>query len=263
MIMLLSSFVAFAADAAPEEVPFSRELSGLQKTSLLQLAVSAINARVAGNYELAAQLVEESLRMYKEAGGPDDMLVANKLTDLAILYQFQGKYEGATTAIQRSLEIQEKHLGKDHLNLAEGLDLLALIHLRRGDYDRAFPLFHRSVGIRLKALANDRSEILPALLGLALLHRHVEQPELASEFVRRAEDIAGKVSSDAPFGGLVEGALTIGSAFRNLDVQPFKKLSLSPKLELAILLSDKNRNFPPRDYYQRVIILRRCLLAGC
>jgi CHAT domain-containing protein len=146
-----------------------------------------------GQYSAAIPLAERMLATREKVLGPEHVMVATGLNNLAELYREQSLYAQAEPLHRRALAIREKALGPEHPDVAWTLNNLALLHEAQGDFARAEPLHQRALAIREKARGPEHSEVATSLNNLALLHQAQGQYREAERLHRRALAIWEKV----------------------------------------------------------------------
>jgi len=77
-------------------------------------------------------LFKQALAIREAALGPDNLLVADALVQLAYFYQAQGRYQEAEAAFKRALAIREKAFGPDSPEIVSNLDALAGLYEATG-----------------------------------------------------------------------------------------------------------------------------------
>ncbi len=147
-----------------------------------------------GRYAEATVLARKALADAEREHGPDDVRVAPRADDLAVLLKVQGQYAEAEALYLRALALFERHLGPAHPDVAKSLSNLSALHYRQGRYDAAEPLARRALEIREKALGPDHLELSYSLNNLALVLQALGQPSLARPLLQRAIAIREKAA---------------------------------------------------------------------
>lgn len=104
-----------------------------------------------GQYDRAEPLYRRALGILENALGPENLKVADALTDLGQLCTAQDRYAQAESLYRRALAIQEKALGVEHYRVAETLNDLAHLYIAQGLHDQAEPLVRRVAMINQQA----------------------------------------------------------------------------------------------------------------
>jgi tetratricopeptide (TPR) repeat protein len=140
-----------------------------------------------------ANLLAETERLYRRALavdekslGPDHILVANRVLDLAVLLHKTNRLAEAEPLYRRALEINEKNLGSEHPMVAVVLNNLAVLLLARNRFAEAEPLMRRALAIDEKNLGPDDRTVAVRLNNLALLLQSTRRLVEAELFYRRA-----------------------------------------------------------------------------
>jgi CHAT domain-containing protein/Tfp pilus assembly protein PilF len=181
----------------------------------------------AGKYADAILLVQRALAIKEQVGGPDDLVVALLLEDLADLYESIGRYADAEPLYKRSLAINEREHGTDH-DVVATLNNLATIYWDEGRYVDAEPLLNRSLAIREKLFGPDHPDVAAALNNLARLYVDQGRYADAEPLYNRELAIFGKTRDD--FSGavaLVNLADLYDNEGRYADAEPLYKRSLA------------------------------------
>jgi tetratricopeptide (TPR) repeat protein len=116
ILMMNSSLLTAAALSAPaiSNQSATRQVSAAQTQSTElaeaeQLSNQVIELYKQGKFDQALSLAERALMLREKALGPDHVLVANALTNIAEIYLAKGKRKEARTSYQKSIAIYEKN----------------------------------------------------------------------------------------------------------------------------------------------------------
>ncbi len=110
------------------------------------LTAEAETHRNAGRYAEAETPTRRALEFAERQG--DELLIANSLHNLALLYWLQGRYAEAEPLSRRSLSFLERSLGPEHPDVATSLNILASLCTDQGRYSEAEPLYMRELTMR-------------------------------------------------------------------------------------------------------------------
>ncbi|MBD2636217.1 tetratricopeptide repeat protein [Limnothrix sp. FACHB-881] len=113
--------------------------------------------------------------------GPDHLLTATSLNNLALLYESQGRYEAAEPLYRRSLEIRERVLGADHPHTALSLNNLAVLHCYQNRWGEAERLLVRALEIRVQKLGEAHPKTQGSLQSLQYMVQAALQQGRAAE----------------------------------------------------------------------------------
>ena len=146
-------------------------------------------------YDLAEPLLRHQLEVVEKNLGPNDMFVAAKLADLALLLSRTNRLAEAEPLLRRSLDIAERSLGPNHPDVATGLDNLARVLLDANRLAEAEPLLRRSLEIGEESLGPNHWSVATGLdnLGafLRLTHRYTEAEPLLRRALKISEESLG------------------------------------------------------------------------
>lgn len=127
-----------------------------------------------------------------ESGTKSELLLADMLYNLSVVYREQGKFADAMSLGNRSLKIQERIPQKDKLGIAHCLDNLASLYQQQNLFQDAAPLYKRSLEILEAQFGPDNIQIASALNNLA--HNCLREKKLqeAEPLLKRAVSIEEK-----------------------------------------------------------------------
>ena len=93
--------------------------------------------------------------------GPNHALVAQALSDLAVLHNELGRAEEARPLFERALVIWEGDpaFGPEHSDVAQTLTDLAVLHIESGRHGEGRPLLERAMAIQEKALGAHHPDV--------------------------------------------------------------------------------------------------------
>ena len=98
----------------------------------------------AGKYNEAEPILKQCLVVFEKSLGPDHPVVAEALSNLAVLYVDRGRFAAAEPLIVRAMGVREKALGPEHPEVAASLNNLAILYRNQGRYAEAEPLHRRA-----------------------------------------------------------------------------------------------------------------------
>jgi tetratricopeptide (TPR) repeat protein len=147
----------------------------------------------AGDYERAVETAREALEVAEENLGPEDLLVATSLSNLALYYGALCDFAKAEPLYVRALAIMEKALGAKHPDVAVILSKLGDLHRVLGDYSKAEPLFIRALAIWEEALDAEAYTVALGLRQLAELYIAIGNFDKALLLYKREFVIVAKV----------------------------------------------------------------------
>ncbi|MBI4750806.1 MAG: CHAT domain-containing protein [Acidobacteria bacterium] len=159
-----------------------------------------------GNLNEALPLAFQAVEVAERIFGPEDLVLADTLHDLALLLQEKGEYAKAEPFFVRAIAIQEKALGPDHPSVATTLNNLARLYQDTGEYAKAEALYLRSLAIKEKALGPNHPSVATRLNNLARLYQAQGNHDKAEPLFQRVLAIAEKTTD--PDDPLVGSALS-------------------------------------------------------
>jgi TonB family protein len=198
-LTLLSGASASAQDTAPRAG--SNAASKSQASPELEEA-ARLNAEVlrlfgAGKYDEALPIAKRVLELRENAIGPNGLLVAYALNNIASIYTQRGKGGDAEPLFKRALDIVEKNGGAESDFAADINMQRGLLRLWERDYKTAAPLLEGALEVRERLHGAEDPALLNALFNVADLN-----------FLR---------------GDTAKGRETLGRAVAILRKQPPKK----------------------------------------
>jgi CHAT domain-containing protein/tetratricopeptide (TPR) repeat protein len=103
--------------------------------------------RISGKYAECRPLLVRAIEIRERVLGPDDLLVATPLSQLASIYDKAGDYVAAEPLHERALKIKEKVLGGDSPEVAYSLQGLGIHYQFKGDYRKSEEALKRALAI--------------------------------------------------------------------------------------------------------------------
>ena len=160
-----------------------------------------------GRFEAARELLEQALRIRRQALGGEHPEVARSLDSLGLLALEQGDLPAAETHLRQALEQSRGRLGERHLDVAESLNGLGRV-LLRSDPAAAESHFRRSLAIRRESLGSRSREVSVSLNNLGVALQASRRPEEAREALVEALELRRQI-----FG---ERHLLVANSLHNL-----------------------------------------------
>jgi tetratricopeptide (TPR) repeat protein len=158
---------------------------------LLAEAASYLDDRA--EYARGESLFLQALAIQEQALGPDDLVTAESVNNLAVLYMNQGRYEESEPLYRRALKIREERLGDSHREVATTLGNLAILLRQTGAYDEAERSCLRALKITEDADGPCHASTATCLNNLAALYYTQLQYAEAEPLLRRALEIDREV----------------------------------------------------------------------
>lgn len=150
------------------------------------LSRTAAYLRVYALYEQAEALYRRALHIRKDLLGPQHIITASSLADLAQLLLEQGKYEQAKTLYQEALYIREQALGPEHPDVAQTLHGLALLDFFLEKHQEAESQYRRVLSIQERVLGMEHPSVASSLSELARLYLILGRDGEAEPLYQRA-----------------------------------------------------------------------------
>jgi serine/threonine-protein kinase len=122
-----------------------------------------------GLYDRAQTLLEEALKLRRQALGYESADVAASLSHLADLTYLKGDYAGSESQFREALAMRRKLLGKERQDVAESLYKLGGLLVERGNFGEAEGLLRESLALRRKLLGEEHIEVANSLDSLGHL----------------------------------------------------------------------------------------------
>jgi tetratricopeptide (TPR) repeat protein len=138
------------------------------------------------NYEYAAEILEQALRLAETEFGPSHEEVATTISNLALTYQYQGELDEAKRLYERSLAISEKFRGRDHPSLLVTLNNLASSERFLGQLESARVYLERAIRIAEDNFEPNHPAIALTANQLGILSFKLGDYDIALEQLERA-----------------------------------------------------------------------------
>jgi CHAT domain-containing protein/Tfp pilus assembly protein PilF len=156
-----------------------------------------------GRYAEAIPRAERLVSLLAKLYGPEDILIAQHLNNLASFYRLTGNYDPAELRYKRSLAIAQARLGPNHWIVALCLSNLAGLYHLMGDYVRTEQFYKRSLTVAERAAAGQAStNVAGTLNSMAVFYMEKGDNEQAEQMLRRSITISEKLPrEDASLAG--------------------------------------------------------------
>jgi CHAT domain-containing protein/tetratricopeptide (TPR) repeat protein len=152
-----------------------------------------------GRYQEALLLAQKVVEVYKRLMTENHPAYADRLNNLAILYQIMGDYRSALPLFQQALQLRKKLLTENHPDYAESLNNLAVLYQALGDYRRALPLLQQAPDLRKKLLTENHPDYAQSLNNLAILYHAMGDYPSALSLHQQALALRKKLLTEDPF----------------------------------------------------------------
>ena len=163
------------------------------------LSGAGVMAFARGDYARAEDLLDQSLRLFREVG--DKPGIAGALIIPGQTATFRGEYARAEALLGESLTLY-RELGDDW-DVAILLNWLGMIPLAQGDYGRAAGLFEEGLGVARRV--GDRLPIRVSLHNLALARQAQGDLTGAADLLEEGAALSDEAGDDASVAYFLEG----------------------------------------------------------
>jgi tetratricopeptide (TPR) repeat protein len=165
LVLTANTSIQAQIQNAPQGVGTTPELAEADR-----LSAEVVRLYQAGQFEEALSFAKRVLKLREKALDPNDLLLADSLTNVAEVYLALGKPLDAEPLLKRALAIQEKNPTSNSLLIGKTLDRLAAFRLASGDVKKAEEMYRRAIAAKEKALGPNHSEVALTLDSLADLY---------------------------------------------------------------------------------------------
>ncbi|HKI02493.1 MAG TPA: serine/threonine-protein kinase [Thermoanaerobaculia bacterium] len=172
--------------------------------------------RSLGLYKQARRLLKESLRVYRKTVAKDDLRIAYNLHNLAILLREMDDEAAAEPLIREALEIQRKQRDTHNLEYAVGLTNLGAYLEDQGQFDKAEALYEESLAIK-KALKVDQEDIVTSINNLGKLYQTRGNYAAAERYYKESLAIRRKLAKGRPDEDVATGLNNLASLYEDLN----------------------------------------------
>jgi len=233
-----------------------------------------------GLYDREQPLLEESLKLRRQALGDEHPDVATSLNHLGEVANLKGDYPGSESLFRQALAMRRKLLGRESPEVAESLHNLGKVLVDRGNFNEAEGLLRESLAMRRKLFGDEHTEVATGLNGLGRLmsdtgkfhdaellyrqalemHRKLYGPEHLT-VATDLNNLAAMLQEQGDFKG-AEGLFRESLAVRRKllgEDHPEVAVSLA---NLASVLQDLKEYDESEQMYRQVVALRRKMFAG-
>ncbi len=233
-----------------------------------------------GAYDRAQALMEEGMKLRRQALGADHADVADSLHHLAAVAYEKGDFTSSESLYRDALTARRRLFGMEHLKSADSMAGLGRVLIAQGKFAEAEPLVNNALALRRRQLPPEHKDIASSLLhGLGRLLSEQGKFAEAAETYREALKIHSKLyGEDHPFTAASISNLAVMlhelGDYQGSELFSRKALALRIKLfgdehpdvaaslaNLALLLQDKREYKEAERYYRRSLDMRRKLFG--
>jgi serine/threonine-protein kinase len=133
-----------------------------------------------GLYDRAQPVLEEALKLRRQALGPEHPDVATSLNHVGEMANLKGDFARSELLLREALNMRRKLLGAEHKDVAESLDNLGALLVARGNFREAEGLIREALALRHKLLGDESTDVansLNSLGGLMVYTGHFKEAE--------------------------------------------------------------------------------------
>lgn len=167
-----------------EEIYINNKMYVEQATLLNNMALVY---DLSDSLDLAINLYKQSLNIYRESLGTNDLGYATILNNLAGIYDYLEQYDTAEEKYLESLNIFNKVLGTENIRYSTLLNNLALLYENTGKPEKAEELYHEALQINQKIIGVRHPEYVSLLYNIAGLYSYYA-PAKSLPFFREANE---------------------------------------------------------------------------
>jgi serine/threonine protein kinase len=146
-----------------------------------------------GLYDSASSLLENALKIRKQALGDKHLEVASSLSNLGWVLRVKGDLEEAERLTRDSLKMRRNLLGEEHIDVAKSLNELAGVLSNKGDLDGAESLVRESLALHRKLLGEEHLDVAVLLTNLGQTLRNKGDLEESEKLLRESLAINRKL----------------------------------------------------------------------
>jgi serine/threonine protein kinase/tetratricopeptide (TPR) repeat protein len=139
-----------------------------------------------GIRDRAQPLLEEALKLRRQALGPEHLDVATSLSHLGEVANLKGDYARSELLLREAFKLRRKLLGKEHADVAESLDNLGAFLLNQGNFNEAESLLREALVMRRKLFGAEHKDVAESLTNLGRLMLDTDKLKEAESLYRQA-----------------------------------------------------------------------------
>jgi serine/threonine-protein kinase len=149
-----------------------------------------------GLYDREQPLLEEALKLRRQALGGESLDVATSLNHLGEVARVKDDYAKAELLFREALAMRLKLLGRERAEVAESMNNLGRALVDRGNFDEAESLLREALALYRKLLGAERPEVANCLTGLGRLMGETGKFHEAELLYRQAMTMRRKLYGD-------------------------------------------------------------------
>ena len=141
------------------------------------------------NYQQAADILHQALKIYKDNLPSYHADIAAVLNNLGNIYCQMGQYDQAMKYLNQARSINNRTLPSNHPSIASVLNNIGNVYYKKNEFNQACDIYERALKIREKALLSDHDDIICSLDNLGLVSLKLDRILKAQEYFQRAKEI--------------------------------------------------------------------------
>ncbi|HEU0178664.1 MAG TPA: serine/threonine-protein kinase [Blastocatellia bacterium] len=146
-----------------------------------------------GLYDRAQPLMEEALKLRRQALGNESPDVATSLNHLGEVGRLKGDYARSEPLFREALAMRRKLLGDESKDVAESLHKMGVLLVDRGSFGEAESLLREALALRRKLFGDETAEVADSLHSLGRLMWRTGKLHEAELLYRQALNLRRKV----------------------------------------------------------------------
>ena len=230
-----------------------------------------------GLYDREQPLLEEALKLRRQALGTEHLDVATSLSHLAESARLKGDYAMSESLFREALAIRRKLLGEEHADVAESLNSLGCLLVDRGNFGEADPMLRQALAMRRKLLGEEHMDVADSLTSLGRLLSDTGKFSQAESLYRQSLTMRRKLFGNEHLLVAIDlnnlaAMLQEQGDYQGAETRFREVLAMRRKLlgaehpevvvslaNLASVLQDTGNNEEAEQLYRHVLTLRRKL----
>lgn len=188
-----------------------------------------------GDFNLSAELLEESLQKKRELYGNDHIEVAATTAALGEVLRWDGEFEQAEDLLREALDIHRRLIKEDNAEVAVNIDRLARTLEMRGNFEESEKLYREALGIRKRLFGENSDAVSANLNNLGWLLYQMGNLGEAELHLRRSLQIKNEIMESphpAISSNLSNLAVVLRSKGEYQEAEKFALQALEQEIEL-------------------------------
>ena len=170
-----------------EILPLQEEYHGVKDLDFLENLKELAFLSYVKIYSEAESLLEQSLKLQREALGDTHLGTLEAMTNLAKLYSDQDRHEEALTLMERVLDTMKLRFGTEHEHTLKQQDNIAALYIGQGRYMEAESLYEEILDTMIKTSGNHSVLAWITLYHLGKLKFYLYHLDAADLLLTRAD----------------------------------------------------------------------------